>query len=232
MNLASFSFPIMALIAAASHYAHADNAPPINPVQNENLVQSELVSIGHGDYMLIAREKTGLLLRHSSLHGTITYTLKPIVIEPSPDQKKSQWPNSRIEEIALSRWSRKSLVAVIKTRALHAGRSTSFWFVTFNGTNLPPKHPEQPITQVSFICDGSPDDRILAVSGTRNSPAITALIGTWSESADQVLDSGMLAIHGCPSPNAASPLVGHFRPRFLPVSHKIDLPIKSHRTSD
>lgn len=188
------------------------------PVAQEPAIHSEPVSLGNGDYVLVCKGKMQLLLEHRGSDGTSVRQVQPHTLQ-SEDVSRKTAPfltgrNDKITEIALARWSKRSLVAVVK---VVDGQDVTFWCLTFAQARSFFEKSDEPMQPtVALLTKGSHGDRILALSGSRNSPTITAVIGKFSNRRPGAIDSGRIAIHGCPNPGAIDARVGTFIPEYEP----------------
>ena len=143
--------------------------------------KSEPVSLGSGDFRLVARGGRRLVLEHSTHERAIEWEVDPEELKSDDASRQDSWlsegQNARITEIALSRWSRTSLVAVVK---VSRGSAAAFWCLTFEHTER--YNGESTVAPgAALLLKGDAKYQILALSGSRNPPAITALIGKRSK---------------------------------------------------
>ena len=195
------------------------------PVRNRRPVGSELVSLGEGDFILISENRHDLQLRHMLRGNTSVQNVKPHFSPLNSqgsklsDDETNKWPpehvKGEIAEIALSRWSRTSLVAVVK---LCNGKESVFWCLTFDRSTIERKTPDiSPFASV--IANGSCEDQILALSGTRDPPTIAAFIGRKSLARPGTIDSGIIFIDGCANAGALVGRLGSFKPEYVPEDY-------------
>lgn len=165
-------------------------------------VQSEPVSLGHGDYRFRYSREGGLILEHQSEGERPTRSLRPIVETTGSPVFKN---NDRVLDIALSRWMSSSLIGVIHSRDDHGD---SFTFVTVKS---PEAHGSSVKGVVAKAFGCKPGARIVALSGSRRGDAVTLVVGQL-ESSDTggVITSGKILFHGCPDPAPVGAPVGVF----------------------
>ena len=126
---------------------------------------------------------------------------------------KDRWPSEekhgRITEIALARWSRSSLLAVVK---FSRGQETVFWCLGFTHVMRPSEGQKKLAPKAVVITRGGPADRVLALSGNLNPPAITIVTGKLSTTRPGVIVHGTIAFEWCGFLEYAR--VGKFKPEY------------------
>ncbi len=150
-------------------------------------LSSGRVSLGDGDFILRVRDGQ-LYLEHErkKLSNLINVRTREKLDANHPlaavDVSKG------IEQVELSRWSRDSLVGVIKQ-----GSSNSVTFRIFTITR-PRLEPQVLDAFVCYDFDGDSDERILAVCGTVSSPQITVMTGKVSPEDHRIVMSGHVTV--------------------------------------
>lgn len=181
-------------------------------VQLSSIVKSSPVSLGNGDYTLVSHGDCELYLQHAGAHSTAEWKITPMV----DSNRKDVWPSEskgfQITEIALARWSRSSLLAVVK---VSDGREAKFWCLSFKHLSKLLQESNQVTAPAVVVTSGNTKERILAVSGSVDSPAITIVTGTLSESSPGTIDRGTIVFEWCGFPEVAS--AGRFKPEYLAV---------------
>lgn len=174
-------------------------------------VRSEPVSLGAGEYSLTADAENHLTMEFKDKEQTLVQTIRISDLTKSDVDAPGKWENGKICDIALSRWSKTSLVAVIKVRE---GDTSRFWCLTFVKIGEKEKSGDELRSSASIIFRGSPDDKILALSGTRDSITITAVIGRFSNTRPGELESGFIVIDYCGTPGATGGRGAMFTPEY------------------
>ena len=183
---------------------------------NESVsIRSEPVSLGQGDYFLEFRGTEGLYLDHESGGTTSEWKVKPQVLESEDPSKKDTWVEDGVCEIALARWSRGSLVAVVK---LCKEEDATFWCLTFPQLEAHLANASDVSPVATVLSKGGRKDRVFALSGSRNPPTVTVVIGTWSRTRPGTIASGTIIIDGCANPGPIHARLGRFKPDYLPES--------------
>lgn len=186
-------------------------------------VHSQGVSLGRGDYNLVSPNGIDLQLEYSHDGRTVQYQVLPQEMVSKEQLKRGErripiGKGGTITEIMLARWHHFSLVAVVK---VGTGPNATFWCLTFNEVGR--YKSEQLLRPYAAIAaNGTRDDRILAVSGDRDGPAITIVIGKLSAGRPGAIDSGMIVMHGCPNPAAIDARLGHFVPEYKHESYDLN----------
>ena len=152
-------------------------APPaaVQPADEKWAVASESVSLGEGDYRLVTRDRSKLILEHVA-QGKVTHWEIDIHDErPAFGQPQESWSDD-IREIALSRWSRRNLLAVVR---LDDQADSTFWCLSISNVKETTAKQLRLTAPAGVIAKGSKDDRILVLSGNRQLNSITAVMGNW-----------------------------------------------------
>jgi len=172
-------------------------------------VASEYVSLGEGDFRLVAEPGKGLVLQHE--HGELTQSCivvpKFVGAEPNAAAKT-------VTEVALARWNRTSLIALVE---MSDGDDATYVCLTFADVDIGGAETMREPT-AAIMMHGKRQDKILALSGDRMGPSIVAVIGRLSTTLPGgALDSGQIVFHGCPNPAAVGGRVGSFVPQYVPL---------------
>jgi hypothetical protein len=197
----SVSFIATALCCTFS--AHWCGSAVAQSDHKESGVRSERVSLGRGDFWVIATDDNTLRLVHE-----LDNKLVEQKIIPSPI------PAGTIRDIALARFGNRGggLVAVVKVRLAD---TVEFWSLTLSG--LDHETAEDAISApAARLMSGHATDQILALSGTRKGTIFTVVVGTMSEKRPGTIDTGTILIDGCPFPTPSNGRIGQFRPTYAP----------------
>ncbi|HWB11544.1 MAG TPA: hypothetical protein VG826_20100 [Pirellulales bacterium] len=175
--------------------------------------RSEPVSLGAGDYTLMMGERQELYLEDSNPGGLKNRRLvKPRVVDQL-DGKAEAWPldppntdiDVEVTDIALARWSKKSLFAFLK---IVQGGQASFWCLTFPHAEINRASSDELRPDAVLVMHGSTRHRILAIDGSREPPSIIAIVAKVSKNGE--VENGMIMVHGCPNPGPINARIGHF----------------------
>jgi hypothetical protein len=187
---------------------------------DKRMPRSEGVSLGDGDYVVAARESGELFLEHHSRIQKSEWKLKPTLHQSSNLALRGDWATEtkegKIDEITLSRWSRNRLMAVVK---VGHGNEATFWCLTFSNAKLLLENRDDAppfVTFAAVLAKGSRENRIMALSGTRDAGSITAVVGRSSESGSGSIDEGIMILNVCPYPAAVDGRVGRFKVTYAP----------------
>lgn len=183
------------------------------PTSTTAVVESNPVSLGNGDYVLVARNGRELSLQLTQAGQTAVWKIVPRPLHSDvaalPDRWGPDGVNARITEITLTRWSRPSLLAAVK---VSRGRETVFWCLSFPHVIRSTEGTEELRPKAVALLKGGPEDRVLALSGSANSPAITLVTGKISKNEPGKIEAGAIAFEWCGSPEHAR--VGRFQPDY------------------
>lgn len=190
-------------------------APPetVNSENEPSAVRSESVSLGDGDYRLVARNRSELLLEHEIGGKVSRWPIEIQKEQPATGQSDESWGNDEVREIALSRLSRAALVAVVNVKSRDKDEAT-FWCLTILNVKEVSAKRAVLTARAGVIAKGSKEDRILALSGNRFLNSITAVMGRWSESQPGAFESGTIFFQGCPSFGSMGGRTGKFKTEY------------------
>lgn len=214
-------FCVRAVMVLAAVGACARDAGCGEPERASRDLRSERVSIGEGDYRLVARGTRKLWLEYFDTDGSkkIEWKVRPTEYK---SEDKSRWDSwirdgqvADITEIALSRWCTTSLVAVVE---VSRGMESTYWCLTFE--HVERYEDDGECRPGAAVCFKGSEGRILALSGTRNCPAITVVIGRRSLTNPGAVEAGVILDHWCPSPGFIDARVGRFEPQYAPLLEK------------
>jgi hypothetical protein len=160
-------------------------------VKSSRVVSGPL-SFGNGDFFMISSTGETLKLEHRQDSVTRQWEVTPTSAKGKLNSHS--FFEGKISQLAIARWSKTSMIAVVKTVS---NNSAKFWAISF------PKFSEKCFEEqyfspkCHFLCEVAIEHDILAVSGTVNSPAYTILVGAISSEAPSKIETGTIFFEPC-----------------------------------
>jgi len=201
------SFSIVAILVQISVGAAEERAARID------VVKSGPVSLGDGDYVLVARGGHELSLQHVGTDGTSEWSIKPKELQNENVALGVRWPideiGGRITQIVLARWSRPSLIAVVR---ISRGEKTEFWCLGFRHVVASSRGKNELAPRAALAIQGDAEDRVLALSANIDPPAFTIVTGQLSKTNPNAVEQGAIAFEWCGFEEFAR--AGRFKPEY------------------
>jgi hypothetical protein len=120
-----------------------------------------------------------------------------------------------ISEIALARWHREGLVALVEFTS-----SDRREYLCLTVADVQAKMRESNTVHAwgSVVMTSDKPGQIIALSGDRQGDAICAVVATFSGSeAGGVISEGQILYHACPNPAPIGGRIGVFSPKYAPA---------------
>ncbi len=180
---------------------------------NDRRVLSTKVSLGHGDYTVVSKGGRDLFLQHSEGDSIREWRIRYRDVLSKSQHFAQLQPlekrKSAITNLSLARWSSNSLLLVVKEVD---GDRSLFWCLGL--TKLDPSMAlENELSgNAKFLMDGDQRDRVIALSGDLQPPAIAIIVGKQSESKPNEFESGVIAFEWCGDLDVLR--AGQFIPRY------------------
>jgi len=198
----------MALVSGGSlipAVAFADDASHVE----KNVTKSQQVEIGNIAYRAVARDGQSLLLQQTTAGKIQEYGIVFTTVgrndrkdRNGSDSPKFKADKYNIHSIVIDNWSQKSLVGVLK---VSVADKVQFWCFTIKHRQLDAMADAMFVkAEIHFLTEGVPADRVLALSGNTDPPAIAITIGALSETTPNVVENGKFFFDGCGHPETAA----------------------------
>lgn len=179
-----------------------------NSDRNDVYIRSEKVSLGKGEYRILATEDAALTLEltegDSVKKGKIDFQNTEESLGSAQEMRKAH----KVTSVALCRWSSGSLAAVVK---LVSESKASFWLVTIERRHLNESKDGCMAAVASPIYRGDSRYRVLAFTGNRQGDTIVVMIGEMSADRPGSIESGCVFFHDCPVGSAKGGVITEFK---------------------
>lgn len=173
--------------------------------------KSAPVSLGDGDYRLIADRTDKISLTYTSKTTSRQWQIKPSPLER--ETPKLLWPDDAaphvIRQVVLVRRKSESLLAVVKTVHEH---QVFFWIFELPNIVECDASVKELRPFAVLLSVGRSGERILAVSGDINPPAFTVVTGIISETNPGEIEAGSITFEWCGFVEYA--LTGEIKPSY------------------